>query len=108
MESRNYTGISIAAPHRKPIDINGSDQHGVDPKTLLLNNWKVLCEEGGLRTSPELSNFLELSLAVLVTSDRNFETCARALSPFHQLHFRIIQTHPKLRFDRRTFVVKSL
>jgi hypothetical protein len=54
------------------------------------------------------SNFLELSLAALVTSDRNSQTCARALSPFHQLHSRVIPTLPELRFARETPVVKSL
>jgi hypothetical protein len=46
MESTNYAGMSIAALHCRPIDINGANKHAGDPETLLLSNWTVLRQDG--------------------------------------------------------------
>jgi hypothetical protein len=58
MESMNYAGMSTAALHRRPIDINGANKHAGDPETLVLSHWKVLRQESGA---------LEMSRAVVLS-----------------------------------------
>jgi hypothetical protein len=110
MESTNYAGMSTAALHRRPIDINGAGKHRGDPSLLLLRNWNRC-----VRMAKRWSRAVVLSIEFPGAEPCCFghlgsqlPDCARALSPFHQLHSRVIPTLPELRFARETPVVKSL